>query len=230
MRSVAAVVALVVCVHAGLWSLLQRQQAVANIDAPLASVSYSPYARSQHPDYGDRPTPEQIRADLKILSPYTNTIRTYSSTGGVELVPAIAAEFGLKVTLGIWIDKNEDRNEREIQAALALARRYSNINAIVVGNETMLRADKSVDDLIGIIRRVKRQSPVPVTTGETFDVWLGITDPKKPEEAESKAEAATKLASAVDFIAAHILPYWGGIPADQAVEQRRFSRVRASHQ
>ncbi len=26
-----------------------------------------------------------------------------------------------------------------------------------------------------------------------------------------KAEAATKLASAVDFIAAHILPYWGGI-------------------
>ena len=88
MRSVAAVVALVVCVHAGLWSFLQRQQAVANIDAPLASVSYSPYARSQHPDYGDRPTPAQIRADLKILSPYTNTIRTYSSTGGVELVPA----------------------------------------------------------------------------------------------------------------------------------------------
>jgi len=40
MRSVAAVVALVVCVHAGLGSLLQRQQAVANIDAPLASVSY----------------------------------------------------------------------------------------------------------------------------------------------------------------------------------------------
>ena len=231
MRSVAAVVALVVCVHAGLWSLLQRQQAVANIDAPLASVSYSPYARSQHPDYGDRPTPDQIRADLKILSPYTNTIRTYSSTGGVELVPAIAAEFGLKVTLGIWIDKNEDRNEREIQAALALARRYSNINAIVVGNETMLRADKSVDDLIGIIRRVKRQSPVPVTTGETFDVWLGITDPKKPEEAESKAEAATKLASAVDFIAAHILPYWGGIPADQAVEQTivTYNQLRARH-
>ena len=68
MRTVAAVVALVVCVHAGLWTLLQRQQAVANIDAPLASISYSPYTRSQHPDYGDRPTAEQIRADLKILS------------------------------------------------------------------------------------------------------------------------------------------------------------------
>ena len=77
MRTVAAVVALVLCVHAGLWALLQRQHAVANIDAPLASISYSPYARSQHPDYGDRPTPEQIRADLKLLSPYTQAIRTY---------------------------------------------------------------------------------------------------------------------------------------------------------
>ena len=231
MRTVAAVVALVVCVHAGLWSLLQRQQAVANIDVPLASVSYSPYTRSQHPDYGDRPTPAQIRADLKILSPYTQSIRTYSATGGGELVPAIAAEFGLKVTLGIWIDKDEARNEREIQAAIALARRYSNINAIVVGNETMLRADKSVDDLIGIIRRVKRQSPVPVTTGETFDVWLGIPDPKKPQDAAKKAEAATKLASAVDFIAAHILPYWGGTPVDQAVEQTilTYNRLRARH-
>jgi cellulose synthase/poly-beta-1,6-N-acetylglucosamine synthase-like glycosyltransferase/exo-beta-1,3-glucanase (GH17 family) len=231
MRTVAAVVALVICVHAGLWALLQRQQAVANIDAPLASVSYSPYARSQHPDYGNRPTPEQIRADLKILSPYTQAIRTYSSTGGGELIPAIAAEFGLKVTLGIWIDKNEARNEREIQAALALARRYSNINAIVVGNEVMLRADKPVDELISIIRRVKRQSPVPVTTGETFDVWLGITDPNKPEDAVKKAEAATKLASSVDFIAAHILPYWGGTPVDKAVEQTilTYNRLRARH-
>jgi exo-beta-1,3-glucanase (GH17 family)/glycosyltransferase involved in cell wall biosynthesis len=231
MRTVAAVVALVVCVHAGIWSLFHRQHSVATIDVPLASVSYSPFTRSQHPDNGDRPTAQQIRADLKLISPYTNAIRTYSSTGGVELVPAIAAELGLKVTLGIWIDKNEDRNEREIQAALALARRYSNINAIVVGNEVMLRADKSADDLIGIIRRVKRQSPVPVTTGETFDVWLGKFDPKKPEEALEKAETATKLASAVDFIAAHILPYWGGVPFDQAVEDtiRTYSELRARH-
>src|SRR5262245_40582027 len=196
MRTVAAVVALVVCVHAGLWMLLQRQQAVAGIDAPLASISYSPYARSQHPDYGDRPTAEQIRADLKILGPHTYAIRTYSSTGGSELIPAIAAEFGLKVTLGIWIDKNEVRNKREIEAAIALARRYSNINAIVVGNEVMLRADKSVDELIALIKHVRRQvelggRAVPVTTGETFDVWLGIPDPKHPEKATERAEAAT---------------------------------------
>jgi exo-beta-1,3-glucanase (GH17 family)/cellulose synthase/poly-beta-1,6-N-acetylglucosamine synthase-like glycosyltransferase len=231
MRTVAAVVALVVCVHAGAWTLLQRHQTVATVENPLASISYSPYTRSQHPDYGDRPTEQQIRADLKILSPYTQAIRTYSTTGGAELIPAIAAEFGLKVTLGIWIDKNEARNEREIQAGIALARRYSNINAIVVGNETILRGDKSVDDLIAIIRRVKRQTSVPVTTGETFDVWLGIPDPKKPEQAAVKFEAATKLASAVDFIAAHILPYWGGTRAEQAVGESIliYNRLRAAY-
>ena len=215
MRTVAAVVALVVCVHAGLWTLLERQQAVSNVDGPLASISYSPYTRSQHPDYGDRPTAEQIRADLKILTPYTQAIRTYSSTGGGELVPAIAAEFGLKVTLGIWIDKNEARNEREIQAAIALARRYSNINAIVVGNETTLRAEKSVDDLLRLIQRVKRQSPVPVTTGEIWTVWI-----EHPE-----------LASAVDFIAAHILPYWDGFNATQAVDKtiEFYDKLRAAH-
>ena len=215
MRTVAAVVVLVLCVHAGLWSLLQRHQAVAGIDYPLASISYSPYTRSQHPDLGDRPTEAQIRADLKVLSPYTQAIRTYSSTGGGELIPAIAEEFGLKVTLGIWIDKNEARNEREIQSAIALARRYRNVNAIVVGNETIYRAEKTIPELIKIIQRVKRQSSVPVTSGEIWSVWV-----EHPE-----------LASAVDFIAAHILPYWEGVPTDKVVGQtiEFYDKLRRVH-
>src|SRR3984957_16412081 len=131
MRSAAAVVALIVCAPVGLWALFQRQQAVANFDGPLASISYSPYARSQHPDQGDRPTADQIRADLKLIAPYTRAIRLYSSTGGVEQVPAIAAELGLKVTVGIWIDKDEARNEREIRSAVDLARHHTNVTAIV---------------------------------------------------------------------------------------------------
>ena len=215
MRSVAAVVALVVCMHAGIWGLLQRHYAASDVDGQLASVSYSPYARAQHPDFGDRPTADQIRADLKILSSFTRSIRTYSSTGGVELVPGIAAEFGLKVTVGIWIDKDEARNEREIQSGLALAKRYSNVNALVVGNETTLRAEKSADELIKIIQRVKRQSPVPVTTGEIWTVWLD-----HPE-----------LASAVDFIAAHILPYWEGMPVSQVVDKTiaSYDKLRRAH-
>ena len=202
MRTVAAVLALVACVHAGLWASLRTKEAAPDFTGQLASVSYAPFVASAHPDWGERPTVEQIRADLKAIAPYTRAIRTYSSTGGAELVPPIAAEFGLKVTVGAWIDKNQERNEREIRSALELARHNSNVNAIVVGNETMLRNETSVDDLIKLIQRVKKSSPVPVTTGENWSAWID-----HPE-----------LASAVDFIAAHILPYWSGLDASGAVD------------
>jgi exo-beta-1,3-glucanase (GH17 family)/cellulose synthase/poly-beta-1,6-N-acetylglucosamine synthase-like glycosyltransferase len=215
MRTVAAMLALVACVHAGLWASLRTQDTAPDFTGQLASISYAPFVASQHPDFGDRPTVEQIRADLKAIAPYTRAVRTYSATGGAELIPPIAAEFGLKVTVGAWIDKDKDRNEREIRSALDLARHYSNVNAIVVGNETTLRAEMSVDDLIKLIQRVKRSSPVPVTTGEIWTVWID-----HPE-----------LASAVDFIAAHILPYWEGFDVSHAVDHtiEFYDKLRRVH-
>jgi len=215
MRTVAAVLALVACVHAGLWALLRTRETAPDFTGQLASISYAPFAGSQHPGFGQRPTAEQIRADLKAIAPYTRAIRTYSSTGGGELIPPIAAEFGLKVTVGAWIDKDKERNEREIRSALDLARHNSNVNAIVVGNETAFRAEMSVDDLIQLIQKVKRQSPVPVTTGEIWTVWID-----HPE-----------LASAVDFIAAHILPYWEGFDASRAVDHtiEFYDKLRRMH-
>src|SRR6202047_3750514 len=215
MRTVVAVLALVACVHAGLWALLRTKEVAPDVTGQLASVSYAPFADSSHPDTGQRPTAEQIRADLKAIAPYTRAVRTYSSTGGAELVPPIAAEFGLKVTVGAWIDKDKERNEREIRSALELARHNSNVNAIVVGNETTLRAEMTVDDLIQLIQKVKRQSPVPVTTGEIWTVWID-----HPE-----------LASAVDFIAAHILPYWEGFDFTHAVDHtiEFYDKLRQMH-
>jgi exo-beta-1,3-glucanase (GH17 family)/glycosyltransferase involved in cell wall biosynthesis len=215
MRTVVAVLALVACVHAGIWALLKPVGKAPDFTGQLASVSYSPFADSSHPDTGVRPTAEQIRADLKAIAPYTRAIRTYSATGGAELVPPIAAEFGLKVTVGAWIDKDQARNEREIRSALDLARHYSNVEAIVVGNETTLRAEMTVDDLIKLIQKVKRQSLVPVTTGEIWTVWID-----HPE-----------LASAVDFIAAHILPYWEGFDASRAVDHtiEFYDKLRRTH-
>ncbi|MGB7260133.1 MAG: glycosyltransferase [Pseudolabrys sp.] len=203
MRTVAAVVALVACVHAGLWALLQDRATAPDIENQLASISYSPFAKVADPDSGERAQPEQIRADLKAIAPITRAIRTYSSTGGAELVPGIAADFGLRVTVGAWLDKNKQRNELEIHNALDLARRHSNVNGIIVGNETIFRDELKVGDLIQTIQRVKRASPVPVTTGEIWHVWID-----HPE-----------LVSAVDYIAAHILPYWEGLSVDQTVDQ-----------
>jgi exo-beta-1,3-glucanase (GH17 family)/glycosyltransferase involved in cell wall biosynthesis len=206
MRSVAAVVALVACLHAGAWTIWQTQTQAPNVDGVLNSVSYSPFQGSAHPDDGgNRPTEAQIRNDLKTIAPLTRTIRLYSSTGGVELVPAIANEFGLKVTVGVWLDKNTKRNEREIRSAIDLVRKNRNVNGVVVGNETIYRGELKVEDLIKTIQQVKREigGQVPVTTGEIWSVFV-----EHPE-----------LTSSVDFVAAHVLPYWEGVPAAGAVDQ-----------
>jgi exo-beta-1,3-glucanase (GH17 family)/cellulose synthase/poly-beta-1,6-N-acetylglucosamine synthase-like glycosyltransferase len=203
MRPIVAVLLFVSAVHATLWGLLQEKQQAPDFNGVLPSVSYAPFEGTAHPDVDNIPTAEKIRADMKKLAPITRAIRLYSSTGGVEMVPPIAAEFGLKVTVGAWIDKNTDRNNREIEAAINLARRNSNVVGIVVGNETIYRGEQKVDDLIDLIKRVKKSVNVPVTTGEIWNIWRD-----NPE-----------LASNVDFIAAHVLPYWENFSHGQAVDQ-----------
>ncbi len=203
MRLVALVVALVTGVHALLWAVSRTDVQAPGFDGQLASVSYAPFGGSAHPDSGTQASLAQIRSDLRVLAPYTRAVRTYSSTGGVELVAGAANEFGLRATIGAWIDKDDKRNEREMRAVIDIARRHTNIDAIVVGNETVFRGEQTVPDLIKKIQRVKRETQVPVTTGEIWHVWI-----EHPE-----------LASAVDFIAAHVLPYWEGFSEKQAADQ-----------
>jgi exo-beta-1,3-glucanase (GH17 family)/cellulose synthase/poly-beta-1,6-N-acetylglucosamine synthase-like glycosyltransferase len=203
MRAVVAVLLLVTAAHAALWGGLREKQQAPDFRGILPSVSYAPFDGTGHPDVDNLPNADKIRADVKKLAPLTRAIRLYSSTGGVEMVPPIANEVGLKVTVGAWIDKNVDRNEREMLSAIDLAKRNSNVNGIVVGNETIYRGEQKIADLIKLIQRVKGSVNVPVTTGEIWNIWL-----EHPE-----------LASSVDFIAAHILPYWEGFSDKQSVDQ-----------
>ena len=148
MRTVAAVVALVACVHAGCGycSAIMFARPTSAASWPAFLTHLLRVRRIRIPALS--PATAQIRADLKLLAPLTRAIRTYSATGGVELVPGIATEFGLRVTAGAWIDKNQDRNEREIRSVIDLAKRHSNINGIIVGNETIFRGEQKVSDLI----------------------------------------------------------------------------------
>jgi exo-beta-1,3-glucanase (GH17 family)/cellulose synthase/poly-beta-1,6-N-acetylglucosamine synthase-like glycosyltransferase len=203
MRAIVAVLLFVGAAHAALWGVLQEKQQAPDFTGILPSVSYAPFEGTAHPDIDNIPSAEKIRADMKKLATMTRAIRLYSSTGGVEMVPPIAAEFGIKVTVGAWIDKITERNDREIDAAINLARRNSNVIGIVVGNETIFRGEQKVDDLIELIKRVKKSVNVPVTTGEIWNIWRDNPD----------------LASNVSFIAAHVLPYWENFTDKQAVDQ-----------
>ena len=205
MRAVVAVLLFVATVHAALWGAFRDKEQAPDFTGVLPSVSYAPFERGHTvaDTVGDS---EKVRSDLKKLSTLTRAVRLYSSTEGGELVPPIAAEFGMKVTVGAWIDKNVERNEREIDAAINLARHNSNVIGVVVGNETVYRGEQKIDDLIELIKRVKKSVNVPVTTGEIWNIWRD-----NPE-----------LASSVDFIAAHVLPYWENFTDKQAVDQAAY--------
>ncbi len=223
---VAVVVVLATAIHALVWLSLHERVSPPNANGTLASVSFSPINPNRNGEV-DKTTEAQIRSDLAAVVPYTRSVRTYSVSNGLALVPQLAAEYGLRVTLGVWINQWEEQNDKEIESAIALSKRYRNVDSVIVGNETVFRAqaehrdnplynaNETVRDLIAKIQRVKREVSIPVTTAEVPNVWL-----EYPE-----------LASTVDYLAVHILPYWEGIPGSEAVDHaiHAYERLRQAY-
>jgi exo-beta-1,3-glucanase (GH17 family)/cellulose synthase/poly-beta-1,6-N-acetylglucosamine synthase-like glycosyltransferase len=228
MRSVlvAVVVALATALHASMWLFMHERVSPPNASGVLASVSFSPINPSRNGEV-DKTTEKQIRSDLAAVAPYTRAVRTYSVSNGLDLVPQLASEYGLRVTLGVWINDWEEQNEHEIETAIALTKHYRNIESVVVGNESIFRAqaehrnnpfynaNETVRDLIAKIQRVKREVSVPVTTAEVPNVWLEYP----------------QLASSVDYIAVHVLPYWEGLPGSAAVDHalNAYEKLRQTY-
>ena len=164
----------------------------------LYCVSYAPFRGQQSPlDLSTRIEPWQIEEDFARLAALTDCIRTYSVDFGLENVPEIAERYGLKVLLGVWVSSHADRTKYQVDTGIALARRYPGvIRAVVVGNEALLRGEIAPDALGELIRKVKSQVSMPVTYADVWEFWLRYR----------------QLASAVDFITVHILPYWEDHP------------------
>jgi exo-beta-1,3-glucanase (GH17 family)/cellulose synthase/poly-beta-1,6-N-acetylglucosamine synthase-like glycosyltransferase len=223
---VAVVVAIATAAHALVWLMLHEQVSPPNANGVLPSISFSPI-NPKHDGESDTTSEAQIRTDLAAIAPYTRSVRTYGVSNGLDRVPPLAAEAGLRVTLGVWINEWQEQNEREMEKAIALAKQYRNVDSVIVGNESVFRAQElhrknpaynandTVKDLIAKIQRVKRDVRVPVTTAEVPNVWL-----EYPE-----------LASAVDYLAVHILPYWEGIPGSRAVDHalNAYERLRQAY-
>ena len=164
----------------------------------LACVSFA------HPEnvliFGKRPPvdPADIERELTRIAKYTDCIRVYSSDARQEQVVPMAQKLGLKVLLGAWINSHPETSHPELERALAIAAKYPDtVKALVVGNEVLTVKEMPIADLIPYLDEARRRSNVPVTIAEVWSIWL-----QYPE-----------LADHVDFIGAHILPYWDGAPA-----------------
>ncbi|MBK5956851.1 hypothetical protein CCR97_01285 [Rhodoplanes elegans] len=209
MRLPLSLLVVAVALVAGFWWWLGRPVPVGSVaagappaDRKLECISYAPFRSAQNPfDLTLKIEPWQIEEDLARLAPLTRCIRTYSIRNGLDQVPAIAEKHGLKVLQGLWLSSHRELNRAEIAGTIALAKRFPQvISRVVVGNEVLLRGELSAADLGAIIREVKAAVPVPVTYADVWEFWLRNRD----------------LASAVDFITIHILPYWEDIPISAA--------------
>ena len=129
----------------GFWALINRPVTTPNWPEQISGFSYSPFQQGQFPQKEQYPNDDQMRRDLEIMSKLTDNIRTYSVDGTLQDIPKLAEEFGLRVTLGIWISPDQERNEREITRAIEIANSSRSVVRVVVGNEAIFRKETNLE-------------------------------------------------------------------------------------
>ena len=159
----------------------------------MHGLCFSMYEDGQKP--GDSISEDQVRRRLKIMSSHTKWVRSFSCIEGNEFVPKIARELGMKTLVGAWLGDDPEKNEREIEAIINLAKEgYVDIAA--VGNEVLYRNDLSEDELLGFIAKVRNEIPAHIPVGYV-DAYYEFTI--KP-----------RITQACDVILVNCYPYWEG--------------------
>ena len=197
-----------------LWYGLGKPTELADAATPthkLQCASYTPFGKDQSPF--DQPLNirrEQMETDVALLAERFECLRTYSVTG-LEALPEIARQHGLKLITGAWVSRNPADTAVEIAGLVKIANTHPDVvQAVIVGNEALLRKEVSPQQLVTLIEQVKAQIKQPVTYADVWEFWL-----KHPE-----------IAPAVDFITIHLLPYWEDNPAGIETALHEVAEVR----
>jgi GPH family glycoside/pentoside/hexuronide:cation symporter len=176
-----------------------REQYEEILNKGLHGVCFSPYTEGQQ--VGDVLTSDQIKRRLDIIAPHTQWIRSFSCTEGNELIPEIAHHKGLKTIVGAWISDDKDRNEKEIQSLIKLAK-AGLVDIAAVGNEVLHRNEISEQELIAYIKRVK--DALPNISVSYVDAYYQFLD--RPN-----------LVSNCDVLLVNFYPFWEGANNDYAI-------------
>ena len=225
-RETLIIVLAVLVANLGVWAWLNRPVAERPWIGSINCVSFAPFQKNQNPLTNDYPSYEQIETDIKLLSRQVDGVRTYTSMHGEDRVPEMAQQYGMKVIAGAWVENIghsqaddpslEDKvDAAEIDAAVTTGRRNGNVTHLMIGNEAVLRGEYTPHQMATLLKRVKKETNVPVSTADIWSVWLN-----NPE-----------LAEAADYLAVHALPYWEGVPVDQAVDyvMDKYNQLHAKY-
>ena len=187
------------------WALTNQPSTEPPWPSSVAGMSFSPLRPGDDPAEGLYPSKEEIEQDITLLAGKVHSIRTYGVGGSLGEIPGLAAKHGLTVTLGAWLTGDDEGNRAELQKLIGVVKSNpKTVKRVIIGNETILRGELNPEDLAGYLdwtRSELKKLKIPVSSGEPWNVWI----------------ANPELAGHVDFIAAHFLPYWEGIPLDEAV-------------
>jgi exo-beta-1,3-glucanase (GH17 family) len=101
------VVVAIAALFTGFWALINRPVTTPDWPEQISGFSYSPFRLGQNPQEGKYPSDDEMRQDMELMSKQTDSIRIYSVDGSLGDIPRLAEEFGLRVTLGIWISPDQ---------------------------------------------------------------------------------------------------------------------------
>jgi exo-beta-1,3-glucanase (GH17 family)/cellulose synthase/poly-beta-1,6-N-acetylglucosamine synthase-like glycosyltransferase len=198
-----------------LWAYLNRPAREPPWPSLIQGFAFSPFRANEDPTHLVLPTVDEIDSDLKLLEGKVRAVRTYSVQGTLAQIPELAERRDMNVAVGVWLDDHRAKNEQELQTAIGLADNHVNVVRVFVGNEVLLRGDLPLAELERLLDRARDAIEQPVGTAETWNTWLSY-----PE-----------LVQHVDFIGVHLLPYWEGVPVDEAVEYSlaQFKRLQKAY-
>jgi len=193
---------------------------------PGWAIAYSGYREGDDPRKKIYPTKAEVLEDLNILKQNWKIIRTYGADRHlIDVLEVIKEEkINLKIMLGIWLDGEPEYVEDnliQVKLGIELANKYKNIViAVNVGNESQVNwSDHKVpqDRIVSYINEVKSKVDQPVTTADSWDYW-------------ADRERSSNVIAAVDFIAVHIYPVWGGIDIDGGMEDTKhiYDRLKTA--
>jgi glucan 1,3-beta-glucosidase len=165
----------------------------------IHGISFSAYLEKQKP--GSQINAAQISARMEIIKPYVKWVRSFSCTDGNEHIPRIAHEHGLKTLVGAWLGTDVEKNEREIEGAIHVAK-AGHADIVAVGNEVLLRGDLTEAQIIELIQRVKRELP---------DIPVGYVD------AYYEFTVHPVITDLCDVILANCYPFWEGYPIEHSL-------------
>ena len=174
-------------------------------------LDFSPYTlNGQNPNYGTPISESQIRSLLTTVKPYTEWIRTYGSTNGLENIGRIAHEMNIKVAAQAWLGPNQAGNQKEVANLINIGKARE-ADLLILGSEVLLRNDLTESQLISYINVVRQAIPeIPVTTADTYGELL----------------SHPAVMNACSVIMPHYYPFWEGISLDTAIYQLNIQNQR----